>query len=503
MRETDARELKVRTRVAPSPTGDPHVATAYAALINACFAHAPGNDGAFVLRIEDTDRARSTEASEAAIFASLRWLGITWDEGPDVGGTHAPYRQSERLPVYAEHARRLLAAGQAFACFCTPERLEEMRVAQRAAHEPPHYDGHCLQLSSEQIARNEREALPRVVRLKVPREGSCVFDDMLRGRIEIEWRTVDMQVLVKSDGFPTYHLANVVDDHLMEITHVIRGEEWISSTPKHVLLYEYFGWAGSMPRFCHFPLLRNPDKSKLSKRKNPTSILHYRERGFLPEALLHFLGTLVDGRNDEALLACTTSRELVARMSDCFDLARIPLGGPVFDLEKLLWLNGQHLRRHTPQQVLAILEAWGYEWPQGVAPAQRERIARLAMDRVRTLEEFGPLVAFFTNRPDPSRAELELPELPASIAREALEIALPALAQDEQWHAAGIGALLKSAVAAHHWNGSGNVRFRDVVRTYYVAVTGSPTSVPLFDAMEILGKTESLRRLATALERLH
>ncbi len=474
-------------------------------MINACFARASGGDGRFILRIEDTDRTRSTQASEEAILASLDWLGLAWDEGPDVGGPHGPYRQSERSAVYAEHAARLLRDGHAFACFCSAERLEEMRVAQRAAHEPPHYDGHCLTLTHQAIQENERAGVPCVLRLKVPRDGVCVFEDVLRGRIEIEWKTVDMQVLMKSDGFPTYHLANVVDDHLMEVTHVIRGEEWISSTPKHLLLYDYFGWSGDTPTFCHLPLLRNPDKSKLSKRKNPTSILYYRARGFLPEALLHFLGTLVDGRNDEALLECSATSELLERMCSHFDLTRISLGGPVFDLEKLTWLNGQHLRRHHASEMLAILEAWGYAWPPAIAAEHRERIARLAMDRIRTLDEFGPLVAFFAERPDLSKADLELSKLPPAAAGEALALALRALAEiaDALWREAEIGNVLKAAVAAHEWPFAQGLRFRDAVRVYYVAVTGSPTSLPLFDAMEILGKGESLRRLETALEKLH
>jgi len=497
--------LKARTRVAPSPTGDPHVATAYVALINACFARASGSDGRFILRIEDTDRTRSTQASEEAILASLHWLGLSWDEGPDVGGPHGPYRQSERSAIYAEYANRLLQGGHAFRCFCSAERLEEMRVAQRAAHEPPHYDGHCLNLAQQTIAENERAGVPSVLRLKVPRDGVCVFEDALRGRIEIEWKTVDMQVLMKSDGFPTYHLANVVDDHLMGVTHVIRGEEWISSTPKHLLLYDYFGWSGNAPAFCHLPLLRNPDKSKLSKRKNPTSILYYRARGFLPEALLHFLGALVDGRNDEALLSCSSTSDVLTRMCSDFDLTRISLGGPVFDLEKLTWLNGQHLRRHTTSQMLLLLQGWGYAWPEAIAPAWRERVARLAMERIRTLEEFGPLVAFLAERPQLSKADLELAKLPPSAASEALKLALARLSElpDGDWREAEIGRVLKSAVAEHAWPFAQGLRFRDAVRVYYVAVTGSPTSLPLFDAMEILGKSESLRRLETALERLH
>ncbi len=276
----------MRTRIAPSPTGDPHVGTAFVALINYCFARR--NGGQFLLRIEDTDRARSTPASERAILDALHWLGLTWDEGPDVGGPHGPYRQSERTAIYREHADLLLEKGHAFRCFCTAERLEAMRAEQRALGKPAAYDGHCLHLTSDEVERQLAAGDPYVVRMKVPREGVCIVPDLLRGNVEFEWRTVDMQVLLKSDGMPTYHLANVVDDHLMEITHVMRGEEWLSSAPKHILLYEYFGW--EMPVLCHLPLLRNADRSKLSKRKNPTGILFYKRMGYLPEALLNFLG---------------------------------------------------------------------------------------------------------------------------------------------------------------------------------------------------------------------
>jgi glutamyl-tRNA synthetase len=260
-------EPTVRTRIAPSPTGDPHVGTAYVALVNYVFAKQRG--GEFVLRIEDTDQARSSPESERAILASLRWLGLSWDEGPDVGGPYGPYRQSERTAIYAEHVARLIADGNAFRCFCSPQRLEEMREAQRLAKRPPRYDGTCAAIPApEAEARARRE--PFVVRLRVPDTGTAVVEDLRRGRVEFAWDAVDMQVLLKSDGMPTYHLANVVDDHLMRITHVIRGEEWLSSAPKHLLLYRYFGW--EPPALLHLPLLRNPDKSKLSKRKNPTSI---------------------------------------------------------------------------------------------------------------------------------------------------------------------------------------------------------------------------------------
>jgi glutamyl-tRNA synthetase len=287
--------MKVRTRVAPSPTGDPHVGTAYIALINYCFAKKHG--GEFLLRIEDTDQVRSTPQSEKMILESLRWLGLSWDEGPDVGGPHGPYRQSERSAIYTEHCDRLLADGHAFKCYCTPEKLSASRAAQMAAKLPPKYDGTCLSLTSDDCAKLDADGGPHVVRMKIPTTGTCIVQDTLRGEIEFEYSVVDMQVLMKSDGLPTYHLANVVDDHLMEITHVMRGEEWISSAPKHLLLYQYFGW--EPPVLTHLPLLRNADKSKLSKRKNPTSILYYQRAGYLPQAMQNFLGLFIKSASEE------------------------------------------------------------------------------------------------------------------------------------------------------------------------------------------------------------
>ncbi len=364
-----------------------------------------------MLRIEDTDRARSTRESEQAILDSLHWLGLDW--------SGQPFRQSERSEIYRERMDWLLAQGYAFRCFCTQERLEEMREAQRAAKQPPHYDGHCLTLTPEEVAANQSAGMPFVVRMKVPEQGVCVFDDLLRGRIEIEWKSVDMQVLMKSDGFPTYHLANVVDDHLMEITYVIRGEEWISSAPKHILLYRYFEWEA--PQLCHLPLLRNPDKSKLSKRKNPTSILYFRERGYLAEALLNFLGLLIDSRNDDPqLLACDSPAELVDAMAQHFDLERIALGGPVFDLAKLNWLNGQWIRRHTPEQFMNVLAEWGFTWPASIPAEQRVHIAAVAAPRIETLADFGPLIEFLADAPHVTRRDLALPKLSEEQAKPVL-----------------------------------------------------------------------------------
>jgi len=304
----------VRTRIAPSPTGDPHVGTAYIALFNLCFARQHG--GEFILRIEDTDQVRSTRESEQQIYDALRWLGIEWNEGPDVGGPYGPYRQSERGEIYRKYALELVEKGHAFYCFCTPEELDQMRAEQMARGETPRYDGRGLLLSNEEVQRRLAAGEPHVIRMKVPSEGVCVVPDMLRGDVEIPWDRMDMQVLMKTDGLPTYFLANVVDDHLMKITHVLRGEEWLPSAPKLILLYEYFGW--DKPQLCYMPLLRNPDKSKLSKRKNPTSITFYERMGFLPQAMLNYLGRMGWSMPDER--EKFTLEEMIAN----FDVQRVP-----------------------------------------------------------------------------------------------------------------------------------------------------------------------------------
>ncbi len=471
----------VRTRIAPSPTGDPHVGTAYVALINYCYAKKFG--GQFVLRIEDTDRARSTPESEAAIVSSLRWLGLRWDEGPDIGGPHGPYRQSERSAIYTRYIDELLAGGHAFRCFCTAERLDEMREAQRLAKVPPRYDGRCLGVPIAESAERARgEAY--VVRMRVPDHGTAFIEDLRRGTIEIEWNTVDMQVLMKSDGLPTYHLANVVDDHLMEITHVIRGEEWVSSAPKHLLLYRYFGW--EPPKFLHVPLLRNPDKSKLSKRKNPTSILFYKALGYLPEALLNFLGLLmVSSADGDEIMSLD---ELIAR----FEVEHLSLGGPVFDVPKLDWLNGKRLRELAPAEFLERIAAW--------AP-DRERLATmasLAQARVERLSDLGPLLAFFfAGRLHLTEAQLlDGQKLGRDDIRRAIALAMWDLDASQTFDKTTVEAVLKGV------SDRLERKFRDLARVFYVVLTGSPTSVPLFDALELLGRDICRERLRNALDTL-
>ncbi len=473
-----------RTRVAPSPTGDPHVGTAYVALVNYCFAKQHG--GEFILRIEDTDRARSTPESEAAILEALHWCGLAWDEGPDVGGPHGPYRQSERSAIYRRYVDELLAAGHAFKCFCTPERLEAMRVAQRAAGRPPRYDGFCLTLTPAEIERREAGGEACVVRLKVPDEGVCVVEDLRRGAIEFEWSAVDMQVLLKSDGLPTYHLANVVDDHLMEITHVFRGEEWVSSAPKHLLLYDYFGW--TPPQLMHLPLLRNPDKSKLSKRKNPTGILFYRAMGYLPDALMNFLGLLANAAHEDESDEIMDLAQLVRR----FDVAHVPIGGPVFDVAKLDWLNGRYLReRLDPAGFVRAAQTWA-----NVTPERALRIAELAQPRVERLSDLGRLLAFlFSGRLSISAGDLRAgSKLDDTELRRALAMALWELDTLTVWNVAGIENTIARVAGAL------GKKVREVARPFYVAITGSPTSIPLYDSMELLGRDVVRERLRGALD---
>lgn len=325
---------RVRTRIAPSPTGDPHVGTAYIALFNLAFAKKNGGD--FLLRIEDTDQTRSTADSEAQIFDTLKWLDLNYDEGPDVGGNYGPYRQSERFEIYGEYAQKLIDNGTAYRCFCTKERLTALREEQMANKQDLGYDGHCRHLSEEEVEAKMAAGEESVIRLKMPTEGETVINDVLRGEVKFDNHRIDDQILLKADGFPTYHLANVVDDHLMEITHVIRAEEWISSTPKHLQLYKAFGW--DEPQFIHMPLLRNADKSKISKRKNPTSLNYYKENGYLKEGMVNFLGLMGYYAGEDEVLT-------LDQFIEGFDITNVKVGGPVFDLVKLGWINNQHMRR--------------------------------------------------------------------------------------------------------------------------------------------------------------
>ena len=473
--------MTVRTRIAPSPTGDPHVGTAYIALFNMCFARAHG--GQFLLRIEDTDRERSTADSEQAILDSLRWLGLEWDEGPDVGGPNGPYRQSERMELYGQYARQLVDEGKAFLCYRTPDELEALREARRAAGNSTALKPSDLRLPEDEVARRGAAGEPYVIRMLVPEEeGACAVEDMLRGTIELDWGMVDAQILLKSDGMPTYHLANVVDDHLMGITHVLRGEEWINSAPKHKLLYEFFGW--DMPVLCHLPLLRNPDKSKLSKRKNPTSILYYQRMGFLPEALLNYLGRMGWSMPDES------EKFSLAQMIAHFDIQRVSLGGPIFDVEKLRWLNGMWIREDLDQAQLARrLMDWAYN------EANLMKVLPHAQKRMEILSDFAPLAGFLVSGTLPL-SEASFAQLKGEREElvKLLQFALWRLEALRHWSRDTIWDDLKRLAD------SLEVKIKDLLAPLFVAIAGSSASFSVVDSMELLGPDMSRARLRHAIE---
>jgi len=473
--------MTVRTRVAPSPTGDPHVGTAYIALFNYCFARAHG--GQFLLRIEDTDQARSTADSEQAILDSLRWLGLDWDEGPDVGGPHGPYRQSERMQMYGEYARQLVDAGKAFVCYRSTAELDELRDARRAAGTSTALKHSDLKLTEEEVQRRRDAGEPFVIRMIVPEEeGACAVEDMLRGTIELDWSMVDAQILLKSDGMPTYHLANVVDDHLMGITHVLRGEEWINSAPKHKLLYEYFGW--DMPQLCHLPLLRNPDKSKLSKRKNPTSILYYQRMGFLPEALLNYLGRMGWSMPDES------EKFTLQQMMAAFDIQRVSLGGPIFDVEKLSWLNGLWIREDLSEEQLAQrLVDWAYN------EANLLRVLPHAQKRMETLSDFAPLASFLVSGTLPlNEASFEAVKGKREDIVRGMQFALWRMEALSHWTRDTVWDELKALADAME------VKVKDLLAPLFVAIAGSSASFSVVDSMEMLGPDMSRARIRHAIE---
>jgi len=328
----------IRVRFAPSPTGYLHVGGLRTALYNYLFAKK--NNGKFILRIEDTDRKRYVEGAVENLIKVLKWAGLKYDEGPDIGGNFGPYMQSERLETYMKYAKELIDKGDAYYCFCTPERLDTLRKEQEKQKLPQaKYDKHCINLSKTEIDEKLKSGIPYVIRLNVQPDQKISFDDIIRGHIEFNSSNVDDQVLIKSDGYPTYHLAVVVDDHLMEISHVIRGEEWLSSTPKHVLLYNAFGW--ELPHFAHLPLLLNPDKSKLSKRQGDVAVEDYRDKGFLKDALINFVALLGWNAGDDQEFYYIDS------LIEKFSLERVNKAGAVFDLQKLNWLNAEHLSKKS------------------------------------------------------------------------------------------------------------------------------------------------------------
>lgn len=465
---------EVRVRIAPSPTGDPHVGTAYMALFNYIFAkHFKGR---FILRVEDTDQSRSRPEYEKNLYNALHWCGLSWDEGPDVGGPFAPYKQSERTEIYRKHVYRLLEEGKAYKCFATAEELAEMRELHKG------YDRRYRNLSPEEIKQREDQGQSFVIRLKVPLSGDCVFEDEIKGRITFPWADIDDQILLKSDGFPTYHLANVVDDHLMQISHVIRGDEWISSTPKHILLYEAFGW--SPPKFLHMPLLLGMDGKKLSKRKNPTSIFFYRDSGYLPEGFLNFL-TLMGYSMPE-------DRELYSldEIIKEFDPKRIGKSGAVFDVKKLDWLNQQYLIKEIPQDKLwSRLQNWRF------SADFMSKLMPLAHTRIKTFGEFMELCDFFfINHLDYSEELLTPKGVDPQTAACLIQAIIWELESLEDWSGAGMekaSHAVAEKFSQHHK--------KVVMAILFGSIMGKHQGPPLFDSVSILGKDLTRARLLNAI----
>ena len=492
---SDTETTTVRTRIAPSPTGEAHIGNLYVALVSWALARQAG--GRFIVRIEDTDRSRFVEGAEQLFLDALAWIGLDHDEGPDTGGPVGPYRQSERLDLYRARADRLLADGHAYRCFCPPERLAEVRKARQKAGQATGYDRKCRSLPPDVSDRRAEAGEPHTVRLAVPMEGQTRFADGLRGDIVIDNREIDDQVLLKSDGYPTYHLAVVVDDHLMGITDVVRAEEWIVSTPKHVLLYGALGW--DLPRFLHLPLLRNPDKSKLSKRKNPVSVAWYRGEGFLAEAVVNYLGLL--GHSMPEGQEIFSKDEFLA----AFSADRLVTSGPVFDLDKFEWLSGQWIRRLTPEDLLGRLRSEEF-LPEALAAKYDEEglkaVVTLMQERMRRLSEFAPGVGFFVER-EPYEAGLLVPTKgkkkkptrtgPETLA--ALEAMRTALADAAAWEAEAMESRLRTMAEAMEWKPG------ELFAPLRVAVTCRQVSTPLFETMAVLGREECLARLDEAIDK--
>ncbi|QOJ28398.1 MAG: glutamate--tRNA ligase [Ignavibacteriales bacterium] len=479
---------KPRVRFAPSPTGYLHVGGLRTALYN--YLYAKKNGGTFVLRIEDTDRNRYVEGAVENLIETLNWCGLTYDEGPVTGGDCGPYIQSERLDIYKREVERLIESGKAYHCFCTAERLTQLREEQQKQNQQTKYDKHCLSLTREERETKISKGEQFVIRLNVEPGAKVAFDDIVRGHVEFDRETIDDQVLLKSDGYPTYHLANVIDDHFMKITHVIRGEEWLSSTPKHVLLYDAFGW--ERPVFAHLPLLLNPDKSKLSKRQGDVAVEDYKKKGFLKEALVNFVALLGWNAGDD--------RELFSlkEMEELFTLERVNKSGAVFNLEKLNWMNFEHLRMKSDAEILAMIreELAKSEFSSGVySDEYLVNIIHAMKERVNFAAEFVSKCPYFYAAPREYEQQSidknwkpETPEQLKALSENFAKLENPDTHAFEQ-------ALADTAAALNAGKGK-------LIHPLRLAVSGVSSGPGMFDLLYILGRDEVIRRIDTAVQKI-
>lgn len=482
-------ERPARTRFAPSPTGYVHIGSMRTILFEWLWARHTG--GQFLLRIEDTDRNRFVEGAEEQLKESIRMMDLQWDEGPDVGGPFAPYKQSERLDIYHKHADELLAKGHLYKCWCTPERLQQVREEQQARKEPPGYDRHCRFLSAEERAAEEASGKPHVVRIAVPLEGETTVDDLIRGPITFQNALQNDLVMIKGDGFPTYHFAVVVDDHEMQITHAMRGDEWIPTSPIHVLLYQFFGW--EQPVWVHVPQVLGPSGKKLSKRDGDTAITDYLEKGYLPEAITNFLALIGWGYDETTEIM--TRDELIER----FDLKKISPSGGVFNIEKLNKFNGIYIRQLSPRElterILPYLQRDGLVGDP-VADEQRafiEQLVPLIQERLVMLSEAPELLRFFFHAPATYDQALLVPKkLDAATAQNALNAAITALRELEDWSIEALETRLRALAEEL------GLKVGDLFMALRVGATGSKVSPPLFETLHALGRDETLARLERA-----
>jgi len=479
---------KPRVRFAPSPTGYLHVGGLRTALYNYLFARK--NDGEIILRIEDTDRSRFVEGALEGLLTAFKWAGIEFDEGPDKGGNYGPYMQSQRLDIYAKYALQLIKSGKAYYAFDTPERLEELRAELSAKKMQPKYDKHDLYLSEEQIREKLESGVPHVIRLNVEPGSKVVFEDVIRGKVEFDRDTIDDQILIKSDGFPTYHLANVVDDHLMKITHVIRGEEWLSSTPKHVLLYDYFGW--EEPVFAHLPLLLNPDKSKLSKRQGDVAVEDYKDKGYLKEALLNFVALL--GWSPGENLEYMNIEDMIAN----FELGKVHKAGAVFNLEKLNWLNSEHIKRKDKETLLEMLKNEMQYHAYNASDYNEDyllKVADVMKDRCVFIRDYFERSPYFFKAPDSYDPDVKEKRWKENSSEYILKLA--------DTYENGVGGdkeffelnLKKTAESL-------GVGAGQLIHPVRLAVSGIGVGPGLYEILEILGKNEVVKRIRTAAEKL-
>lgn len=474
-----------RVRFAPSPTGYLHVGGLRTALYNYLFAK--HNNGTFILRIEDTDRTRLVEGAVENLIDTLKWAGLEYDEGPFVGGNYGPYIQSERLDIYKKYVDELIKSGKAYYCFCSSERLEKIREEQQQQKLQPKYDKHCLKLSEEEIKQKIANGESYVVRLNVQPDEIIKIEDVIRGTVEFNSNIVDDQVLLKSDGFPTYHLANVVDDHLMKITHVIRGEEWLSSTPKHALLYDYFGW--ERPIFAHLPLLLNLDRKKLSKRQSDVAVEDFRDKGFLKEALVNFV----------ALLGWTAGDDVefyyMDELINKFSLERVNKSGAVFDLDKLTWLNAEHLRKKNNEQIITLIRKYDEQnkVTKDYSDEYLSKVVDCMRERISFVHELFEKAPFFFNDVESFDQEVVQKRWKED-SQKLLNEFLTLVKEKESLEKHDYEEIL------HKVAENNNVGGGKIIHPLRLAVSGMGVGPGLYDILDIIGKINVIKRIEKILE---